>query len=125
MNGVDIQGRLRSDFGKKASRRLRSEHRVPGVLYGKSRDEVLHFSVSAAQMRPLIYTPDFQLVGLQLGGKTYRCVLKDLQFDKLSDELIHFDLLELFEGQKVTVSIPLQFRGTPAGVLVGGKGGGR
>ena len=52
---------------------------------------------------------------------TYRCILKDLQFDKVSDELIHIDLLELVEDKKVVATIPLKFTGVAAGVKAGGR----
>jgi large subunit ribosomal protein L25 len=47
--------------------------------------------------------------------------LKDLQFGKVSDELIHVDLLELVEDKKVVAQIPLKFTGVAAGVKAGGR----
>src|SRR6185437_12231463 len=46
---------------------------------------------------------------------------KDLQFDEVTDQLIHVDFLELVPEKKVTVNIPLNFTGVPAGVKEGGK----
>ena len=63
----------------------------------------------------------FQLAEVTVDGKTYRCILKDLQFDKVSDELIHIDLLELVEDKKIVASIPLNFVGIAAGVRGGGR----
>ena len=48
-------------------------------------------------------------------------ILKDLQFDKIDDKLIHIDLLELVEDKKVIAEIPLKFVGTSKGVKDGGK----
>lgn len=121
MKTIQLQGQLRTDFGKRYAKQVRAQQEVPGVLYGQGLDEVVHFSVAQKAMRPLIYTADFQLVEVVLGEKKYLCVLKDMQFDKVTDELIHFDLLQLSEDKKVTVSIPLKFEGTAAGVLLGGK----
>ena len=47
--------------------------------------------------------------------------MKDLQFDKVTDHLIHVDLLELVEDKKVIATIPLKFVGSPVGVKEGGK----
>jgi large subunit ribosomal protein L25 len=58
---------------------------------------------------------------IKLNGDTHRCILKDLQFDKVTDKLIHVDLLELVEDKKVIASIPLKFVGNPVGVKEGGK----
>lgn len=121
MKTIQLQGQLRTDFGKRYAKQVRAQQEVPGVLYGQGLDEVVHFSVAQKAMRPLIYTADFQLVEVVLGEKKYLCVLKDMQFDKVTDKLIHFDLLQLSEDKKVTVSIPLKFEGTAAGVLLGGK----
>ncbi len=52
---------------------------------------------------------------------SYKCVLKDLQFEKVSDRLIHVDFLELVGSKKVIVNIPIKFTGAPAGVKEGGK----
>ena len=58
---------------------------------------------------------------VNVDGKTYRCILKDLQFDKVNDQLIHVDLLELVEDKKVIATIPLKFTGASKGVKDGGK----
>jgi len=68
-----------------------------------------------------VYTGEFQLANVNVDGKTYRCILKDLQFDKVSDSLIHVDLLELVEDKKVIATLPLKFVGTSIGVKGGGK----
>ncbi len=47
--------------------------------------------------------------------------MKDLQFDKVTDQLVHVDLLEMVEDKKVIASIPLKFVGSPVGVKDGGK----
>jgi large subunit ribosomal protein L25 len=54
-------------------------------------------------------------------GKMHRSIMKDLQFDKIDDKLIHIDLLELVEDKKVIAEIPLKFTGVSKGVKDGGK----
>jgi large subunit ribosomal protein L25 len=92
---------------------------VPGVIYGGS--EEINFHAPAAAFKKLVYTPSFQIAEVVLDGKTYRTILKDLQFDKVDDKLIHIDLLELVEDKKVVADIPLKFVGTSKGVKDGGK----
>jgi len=53
-----------------------------------------------------VYTQEFQLAEVKIGDKSYRCVLQDLQFDPVTDKLIHIDLLELVEDKKVTMTLP-------------------
>jgi large subunit ribosomal protein L25 len=61
------------------------------------------------------------LAEITVDGKTYRCILKDKQFDKVTDLLIHIDFLELSEDKKVIATLPLKYVGTPEGVKAGGK----
>jgi large subunit ribosomal protein L25 len=119
MNTITIEGQLRTGTGKSATRTLRSQELVPGVIYGGAQE--VNFAALATEFKPLVYTPDFQLAEVNVDGKTYRCILKDLQFDKVSDRLNHVDLLELVEDKKVTATIPLKFVGAAAGVKAGGK----
>lgn len=119
MKTITIEGQIRTEFGKSATRQLRSEEKVPGVIYGGAKE--INFSAPATAFKSMVYTPDFMLAEITVGGTPYKCVLKDLQFDKVSDRLIHVDFLELVGDKKVTVSIPLKFTGVPAGVKEGGK----
>jgi large subunit ribosomal protein L25 len=119
MKSITIEGQLRTDFGKSATRQLRSQELVPGVIYGGA--EEINFHAPAAALRTLVYTPSFQIAEVKLDNKTYRTILKDLQFDKVDDKLIHIDLLELVEDKKVVADIPLKFVGTSKGVKDGGK----
>ena len=119
MKTITIEGQLRTEHGKSATRQLRSQELVPGVIYGGAQE--INFSAPAKAFKPLVYTPNFQLAEVTVDGNTYRCILKDLQFDKVSDELIHVDLLELVEDKKIIATIPLKYVGTAAGVKAGGR----
>jgi large subunit ribosomal protein L25 len=119
MKTITIEGQLRTGTGRTATREIRSQELVPGVIYGGEQE--INFAAPAAAFRSLVYTPDFQLVEVNVDGKTHRCIMKDLQFDKVSDELLHIDLLELVEDKKVIATIPLKYVGTPIGVKDGGK----
>lgn len=119
MKTITIEGQIRTEFGKSATRQLRSEDKVPAVIYGGANE--VNLTADAAAFRGLVYTPDFMVVDVKVDGKSHKCVLKDLQFDKVSDKLIHVDFLELVDDKKVTVTLPLKFTGTPAGVKAGGK----
>ena len=95
MKTITIEGQLRTEHGKSATRQLRSQELVPGVIYGGAQE--INFSAPAKAFKGLVYTPNFQLADVSVDGKTYRCILKDLQFDKVTDTLIHIDLLELLK----------------------------
>lgn len=119
MKSVKIEGSNRSEHGKTATRRLRSEGNVPCVIYGGEKE--VHFSAPQLAFRPLVYTPEFQIADITVDGASYRCILKDKQFDVVTDELSHIDFLELVEDKKVTANLPLKYVGQPAGVKAGGR----
>ena len=119
MNTITIDGQLRTESGKKATRQLRSQELVPGVIYGGEKE--VNFSAPTSILKKIVYTPKFMVAEINVEGKTYRCILKDLQFDKVSDELTHVDFLELVDDKKVVANLPLKYVGTPDGVKIGGK----
>jgi large subunit ribosomal protein L25 len=119
MKTITIEGQLRTETGKKATRQIRSQEMVPGVIYGGAAE--VSFFAPAKAFKPLVYTPDFQYAEVRLDNKSYKCILKDLQFDKVTDVLTHVDLMELVEAKKVVATIPLKFTGTAKGVKDGGK----
>jgi large subunit ribosomal protein L25 len=119
MKTITIEGQLRTEIGKQATRQLRSEEKVPGVIYGGAKE--VNFSAPLASFKSLVYTPDFQLAEIKVEGRSYKCILKDLQFDKVEDTLIHADFLELVEDKKVIATIPIKFTGAAKGVKDGGK----
>lgn len=119
MKTVKLTGEIRSDLGKGATRRVRSEGKVPAIIYGG--EDTVHFSVNPLDVRPLVYSPEFQIAEIDVDGKTYRCIVKDLQFDVVTDDLTHMDFLELVEGKKVIAEVPLNFVGSPEGVKAGGR----
>lgn len=119
MKTITIEGTLRSEYGKKATRQLRSEGQVPCVIYGGA--ETVSIAAPATAFKTLVYTSDFQIAKIKVDGKTFNCILKDLQFDTVSDELTHIDFLELVEGKTVVATLPLKFIGQSPGVKAGGK----
>ena len=119
MKTITIEGQLRTGTGKKAARQLRSQGLVPGVIYGGTQE--IAFTAPVLAFKPIVYTPDFQLAHINVAGKSYRCIMKDLQFDKVTDQLAHVDFLELVEDREVVATIPLKFTGVSTGVKDGGR----
>ena len=119
MKTITIEGQPRTGTGKKATRQLRSQGIVPGVIYGGTKE--LNFQAPLLAFKPLVYTPEFQLANITVDGQTYSCILKDIQFDTVSNVLNHIDFLQLVDDKQVIADIPLKFTGTAAGVKAGGK----
>lgn len=119
MKSVAINGQLRTTTGKSAARTLRSEGKALGVIYGSNGE--IHFSAPLLAFRDIVYTPEFKLADITVEGKTYKCILKDTQFDPITDKLIHADFLELNDDRQVIANLPLKLVGQAAGVKAGGR----
>lgn len=119
MKTVVIEGQPRSGTGKKAARDLRSQGQVLGVIYGGK--EEVHFSAPVLAFRSIVYTPEFLIAEIKVNGNTHRCILKDIQFDVVTDSLNHIDFLELVEDKKIIANLPLKFVGQSEGVKAGGR----
>ncbi len=119
MKSVSISGSPRANVGKKDATALRNAQQVPCVLYGGK--EQIHFAVLSSDFRNLIYTPDVNVVDLEIAGKKYNAILQEAQFHKIHDQLLHVDFLEITPGKPVTMNIPLKTTGTSPGVRAGGK----
>lgn len=113
-----MSGEKREDLGKRATKALRNEKKIPCVMYGG--EEVLHFSTVFHEVRDLVFTPDFKVADVHIDGETYRAIVKQVQWHPVTDEILHIDFLRLIEGVPVKISIPIHFEGTSPGVRNGG-----
>ena len=119
MKSIEIKGELRKATGKKDSKGLRREEKVPCVIYGGK--ENIHFSVLEKELKKLVFTPNVYLVDLDLDGKKHKAIVQDIQFHAVTDRVIHIDFLEIFEDKKVVINIPVVMQGLAEGVKAGGK----
>lgn len=119
MKTFDLNGSARTEFGKKAAKTIRAAKNVPCVLYGGESN--VNFTVAAADLRKLIYTPEVYLVNLTIDGKASKAIIKEIQFHPVSEDVLHMDFLEVTENKPVAIEIPVQLTGLAEGVKAGGK----
>ena len=118
MQSITIVGSQRKSVGKAASKALRNAGKVPCVLYGG--ENTIHFSADALAFKKLVYTPNVYTATIELGGKSYTAILQDIQFDPVTDQIIHVDFYELHKDKEITVAVPIQIVGTAPGLMAGG-----
>ncbi len=119
MKTFDLNGKLRETTGKKDSKKVRNEGNVPCVLYGT--DNPVHFYVVKNELLKLIYTPSVYIVNLDVEGQKHLAIMKDLQFDPVSDEVIHIDFKKVFDDKPVKIEVPVAVQGFAKGIRKGGK----
>ena len=118
MEAITIQAAPR-EAGKKAARRARREGNVPCVLYGRHAEPVA-FEVPELSLKPLIYTSELHVVHIEVGEQAWDCVMKAVDFHPVTDRPIHADFMVLQRGEALTLTVPVQFHGTPIGQKEGG-----
>ena len=118
MNTIAIEAQARTEMGKKATKALRKEGLIPAVIYGG--EENVHFSVTPKQIKNVVYTDKFVIAEITVDGKTHRTILKDADFDPVTDNPLHLDFQELMAGTKVKVEVPIKIEGFARGVKNGG-----
>jgi len=119
MEIVKVEAQVRTEFGKKHTKLVRKQGLVPAIIYGGGTTAAV--SVTPKSVKSLVYTPDFKLAEITAGGETYTCILKDIVFHPLSDEITHIDFLRTIEGTPIKVEIPIGYKGKSPGVKGGGK----
>lgn len=111
-DAVTIKAEKRTEFGKGAARRIRREHKIPAVLYGRGAEPVHltlpgHETMLAAKVANAVITLDFE-------GKEQLALVKDLQRDVLKPVIKHVDLVIVRRGEKVVVDVAVTTVGEAA-----------
>ncbi|MDD4150678.1 MAG: 50S ribosomal protein L25/general stress protein Ctc [Bacteroidales bacterium] len=119
MKHFEVIANLRTDLGKKATKKIRKEGNIPCVIYGKN--DVMHFSTAQSAVRKLIYTPAVMFADINIDGKVKSATIKDIQFHPVSDEILHIDFYEVNEKDPIKINIPIVVEGNSPGVKAGGK----
>lgn len=106
-----VAARKRDRTGSRYANRLRSSGEMPAIMYGHGAAPT-SISVNAKEILTHLHHGS-HVVELDLDGATETCLVKDLQFGYLGDNVIHIDFARVNLQEEVTVQVQLSFRGTP------------
>ncbi len=118
---IVVKSEKRQGLGSNASRRLRAQGFVPAVLYGEGQEAT-----------PLVLGKKdiVQILRLESGENTifkvaveadaYDAMIKEMQIDPSTDELLHVDLVRISMDKPIRVTVPVVHRGEPVGVKTEG-----
>lgn len=119
MSEIAIKAEIRNILGKKASQ-LRRKGIIPGIYYAHGQKSI-PISLPELTLQPLFKTSATHIISLSLSdGSTHTCILRDVQFDPVTDDPVHFDLFGINADEELTIEVPVVLRGTPKGVKDGG-----
>jgi large subunit ribosomal protein L25 len=101
----------RPERGTRATRRMRREGIVPGVVYGGTgQEDAVSFKVNGRDLRHVLVDGS-ALIDLKVDGKTLPVIVKDRQLDPVRDEIIHIDLLEVRLDEKIQTTVGVHIEG--------------
>ncbi len=120
MREIILQATIRTNLGKR-NNIVRREGNVPGIFYIHG-EENIPLTVQEKSLKPLIFTSETHVINLKLdNGEQKNCILRDIQYDPVTERPLHFDLQGLRENEKINVEVPIVIiGGTPVGVRDGG-----
>lgn len=120
MKHLTISGSKRT-VGRKADvRQVRSEGKVPCVVYGNGVENT-SFAVDAKELQALTNTPYCHIVDLDVDGTKITALLHEVQWHPVKDNALHADFLAVANDKPVVVEVPVIVTGNSVGVKAGGK----
>ena len=118
MKTLEIKASARKELGKKATKATRRDGLIPCTING---GEAVHFAVEPMAVKPLIYTPASYIVNVDIDGTVETCVMREVQFHPVREQVLHIDFYRVQKGQPVAIDIPVSLTGNSEGVKAGGK----
>ncbi len=105
-----IQATIRETKTKGQVNDLRSKGNVPGIIYGGEQPNE-KISIPTKELKNLINKENFlsNVISISLDGKEQKVLTRNIAFDTVTDEPIHFDLMRVVKGGKIILEIPVKF----------------
>ncbi len=105
-----IQATIRETKTKGQVNHLRSKGNVPGIVYGGEQPNE-KISITTKELKNLINKENFlsNVISISLDGKEQKVLTRNIAFDTVTDEPIHFDLMRIVKGGKIILEIPVKF----------------
>ncbi len=118
-NVMTIKAESRAEIGKKISKQLRREGRIPAIIYG-GQQESIPISLDIDDIMRILKSEKGENTVLRIQRDTVNvdAMLQEIQYDYSSDNVIHVDLMRIDIDKPVTVNVPIVIKGEPIGVKV-------
>jgi len=113
-----LKAEIRKQTGSKAATSVRKQGRIPAIVYGHKQEPVA-ISLDAHDFVEGLHH-GHRLMDVQIDKKPQKVIVKDLQYDHLGKDIIHADLMRVEAGETITVTVPIELKGTAKGAEGGG-----
>jgi large subunit ribosomal protein L25 len=115
-----LQAEKRDGRGKNEARRLRTQGRIPAVVYGTEKNKATEIAVDPKVLLRILHSESgvntligLEGAGLAAGGKV---LVKEYQLDPIDHRLLHADFFAVAMDKMLTVTVPVVIKGEPKGV---------
>jgi large subunit ribosomal protein L25 len=115
---VVLTAQKRDGNGSQAAKRLREKGLVPAVVYGH-KEATVSVALNADDLHKAI-RHGARVVDLQSDGNLQKALIKEIQWDHLGHDILHVDFYRVGADERITVTVPIEIRGTAPGVTAGG-----
>lgn len=113
-----LKAEVREHIGSKAVRKIRQLGKIPAIVYGH-KQEPIAISLDAHDFVEGLHH-GHRLMDIQVGRKKEKMIVKELQYDYLGKNIIHIDLMRVNVSEMIKVTVPIELKGTAAGMHEGG-----
>ncbi len=117
MTDLTIPVQPRTEDGRGASYRLRTQGLIPGIIYGKHRTPTM-IAVAEKEFIRLKrnLAGEARVVTVQENGDSCQAVIQELQRHPITDKFLHVDFMQVTDDRKIRVKVPVEPVGDPVGV---------
>lgn len=120
MERIKIKVNSREEKGKEAIKKLRKQGLVPAVVYSSDTNITLLIPSTSLNVLRLMHYSENAIIDMEIEGnakiKTMPVFIKDIQFDPITDKVIHIDFLKVSLKEKIKVHVPIVLKGEAKGV---------
>jgi large subunit ribosomal protein L25 len=113
-----LKAQIRDGSGSKKSATLRQKGLIPAVVYGH-KEKPVSIALNGHDFLANLQHGS-RLFDIEIAGKQDKLLIKDVQYDYLGKDIIHADFMRVDLTERVTVSVPVELKGTAKGAVDGG-----
>ncbi len=121
MEEILLVAQKREEIGKGKVKDLRDKGFVPAVLYGEG-SAAVPIKVSHRELMQLVHQHRIEnaIISLSIGdeakGKKRSCIIKEIQHDPITEDIVHVDFNEISLTKAIKVNVPVVTKGEAVGV---------
>jgi large subunit ribosomal protein L25 len=120
MAEITLSANERIKSRKSANKKLRLNGKIPGIYYHKN-DDPITIEVAESVLKQIVFTSETHIITLAMENRSeLSCILKNVQFDPITERIVHFDLQGISRDERIEIEIPISYLGNPIGIKQGG-----